>query len=91
MRFGPGEAMRCSTERLRPPACRARDVTASEPAHDTTGRGEPTISEWLNTAVYGWYPYVALTVFLLGSLLRFDPAQYTWRSGSSQLLRQATD
>jgi nitrate reductase gamma subunit len=38
--------------------------------------------------VYGWYPYLCLTVFLLGSLLRFDREQYTWRSGSSQLLRR---
>ncbi|MEJ2375136.1 MAG: respiratory nitrate reductase subunit gamma, partial [Pseudolabrys sp.] len=38
--------------------------------------------------VYGWYPYICLTVFLLGSLLRFDREQYTWRSGSSQLLRR---
>jgi nitrate reductase gamma subunit len=38
--------------------------------------------------VYGWYPYFCLTVFLLGSLLRFDREQYTWRSGSSQLLRR---
>lgn len=43
---------------------------------------------WLNNALYGWYPYVALTVFLLGSLLRFDYSQYTWRSGSSQLVRR---
>ncbi len=43
---------------------------------------------WLNNARYGWYPYVALTVFLLGSLLRFDHSQYTWRTGSSQLLRR---
>ena len=27
-------------------------------------------------------------MFLLGSLLRFDHSQYTWRSGSSQLLRR---
>ncbi len=33
-------------------------------------------------------PYVCLTVFALGSLVRFDTAQYTWRSGSSQLLRK---
>lgn len=46
------------------------------------------MSPWLNNALYGWYPYVALTVFLLGSLLRFDHSQYTWRSGSSQLLRR---
>src|SRR5271157_3885587 len=46
------------------------------------------MSDWLNNALYGWYPYVALTVFLVGSLLRFDHSQYTWRSGSSQLLRR---
>jgi nitrate reductase gamma subunit len=46
------------------------------------------MSPWLNNALYGWYPYVALTVFALGGLLRFDHSQYTWRSGSSQLLRR---
>ena len=43
---------------------------------------------YLNNVLYGWYPYVCLTVFLLGSLLRFDASQYTWRTGSSQLLRK---
>jgi len=42
----------------------------------------------INAALFGWYPYLCLTVFLLGSLLRFDREQYTWRSGSSQLLRR---
>ena len=42
----------------------------------------------INHAIFGWYPYLCLTVFLLGSLLRFDREQYTWRSGSSQLLRK---
>ena len=46
------------------------------------------MNAWINNALYGWYPYVALTVFLLGSLLRFDHSQYTWRTGSSQLLRR---
>jgi nitrate reductase gamma subunit len=46
------------------------------------------MTAWLNTALYGWYPYLCLTVFLLGSLLRFDQSQYTWRTGSSQLLRR---
>ncbi len=46
------------------------------------------MSSYLNTVVYGWYPYLCLTVFLLGSLLRFDASQYTWRTGSSQLLRR---
>jgi nitrate reductase gamma subunit len=38
--------------------------------------------------VFGWYPYLCLTVFLLGSLVRFDREQYTWKTGSSQLLRR---
>ncbi|MGI9387857.1 MAG: respiratory nitrate reductase subunit gamma [Methyloligellaceae bacterium] len=42
----------------------------------------------INHIVFGWYPYVALTVFLLGSLIRFDREQYTWKTGSSQLLRR---
>jgi nitrate reductase gamma subunit len=42
----------------------------------------------VNHAVFGWYPYLCLTVFLLGSLLRFDREQYTWKTGSSQLLRR---
>lgn len=36
--------------------------------------------------LFGIYPYIALTVFLLGSLIRFDREQYTWKSDSSQLL-----
>ena len=40
------------------------------------------------TFLFGIYPYVALTVFLLGSLIRFDREQYTWKSDSSQLLRR---
>ena len=36
------------------------------------------------------YPYVCLTVFLLGSLIRFDQNQYTWKSDSSQMLRTGT-
>jgi nitrate reductase gamma subunit len=33
------------------------------------------------------YPYICLTVFFVGSLLRFERDQYTWKSDSSQLLR----
>ncbi len=46
------------------------------------------MQETINHIVFGWYPYVCLTVFLLGSLARFDREQYTWRSGSSQMLRK---
>lgn len=41
----------------------------------------------LNTFFFSYYPYICLAVFLLGSLLRFDRDQYTWKSDSSQLLR----
>jgi nitrate reductase gamma subunit len=42
----------------------------------------------INHTVFGWYPYLCLIVFLVGSWIRFDREQYTWRSGSSQLLRR---
>ena len=41
----------------------------------------------LDTFLFGLYPYICLTVFLLGSLLRFDREQYSWKSDSSQLLK----
>lgn len=46
------------------------------------------MSALLNHIAFGWYPYLCLIVFLLGSLLRFDREQYTWKTGSSQLLRR---
>ncbi len=36
------------------------------------------------------YPYVCLTVFVFGCLIRFDQNQYTWKSDSSQMLRAGT-
>jgi len=41
---------------------------------------------YLNEFFFGVFPYIAGTVFLLGSLVRYDKSQYTWRTGSSQLL-----
>ncbi len=43
---------------------------------------------YLNQFLFGIYPYIALVVFLLGSLIRFDREQYTWRASSSQMLRK---
>ena len=40
----------------------------------------------LNNLLFGVYPYVCLTVFFIGSWLRFDREQYGWKSDSSQLL-----
>ena len=45
---------------------------------------------YLDQFLFGYYPYLVLTVFLLGSLVRFDREQYTWKSDSSQLLRHGT-
>ena len=42
---------------------------------------------YLHQLVFGVYPYVCLVVFFVGSLVRFDRDQYTWKSDSSQLLR----
>jgi len=46
------------------------------------------MNDYINQVLFGYYPYLCLTVFVLGSLVRFDREQYTWRSGSSQLLRR---
>ncbi|HKO07287.1 MAG TPA: respiratory nitrate reductase subunit gamma [Alphaproteobacteria bacterium] len=43
---------------------------------------------YLQQLLFGYYPYVVLSVFALGCLVRFECQQYTWRSGSSQLLRR---
>ena len=46
------------------------------------------MNAWFNTAVFGIYPYIALAVLALGSIARYEREPYTWRSGSSQLLRR---
>ena len=46
------------------------------------------MTDSINQLLFGYYPYFCLTIFVLGSLVRFDREQYTWRSGSSQLLRR---
>ena len=47
-----------------------------------------TTGSSLHQFVFGIYPYIALAVFFVGSLIRFDRDQYTWKSDSSQLLRR---
>jgi len=41
---------------------------------------------FLNIFFFDIYPYIAGSVFLIGSWLRYDYGQYTWRAGSSQML-----
>ena len=45
------------------------------------------MTAWIDTLLFGLYPYICLAVFFIGSWARFDRDQYTWKSDSSQLLR----
>ena len=42
---------------------------------------------WLQIFLFGVYPYVALTIAIIGTWVRFDLSQYSWKSGSTQMLR----
>jgi len=44
------------------------------------------MANYINQFFFGIYPYIAITVFFLGSLLRYDRDQYTWKASSSQML-----
>lgn len=43
----------------------------------------------LHQLLFGVYPYLCLATFVLGSWIRFDHEQYTWKSDSSQLLSKS--
>jgi len=45
------------------------------------------MEHYFHQFLFGIYPYICLAVLLLGSLVRFDREQYTWKSDSSQMLR----
>lgn len=45
---------------------------------------------YLHLFFFSAYPYICMTVFLMGSLARYDRDQYTWKSDSSQMLRTGT-
>jgi len=46
------------------------------------------MAEFLNHLVFGIYPYIALAVLAIGSIIRYDREPYSWRAGSSQMLRR---
>jgi nitrate reductase gamma subunit len=48
----------------------------------------PSLGDDLNHFFFGVYPYIALSILLLGSWIRYDREPFTWRSGSSELLRR---
>ncbi|CNK04986.1 respiratory nitrate reductase subunit gamma [Yersinia intermedia] len=41
---------------------------------------------FLNKFFFDIYPYMAMVIFFVGSWLRYDYGQYSWRAGSSQML-----
>jgi nitrate reductase gamma subunit len=43
----------------------------------------------LNYLLFGAYPYIAVAVMVVGSWARYDREQYTWKTGSSQMLSDA--
>lgn len=44
------------------------------------------MAEYINHLLFGVYPYVAIGIMVIGSILRYDRDQYTWKTSSSQLL-----
>ncbi len=46
------------------------------------------MNEYLNHLLFGIYPYIALVTLAVGSIIRFEREPYSWRAGSSQLLRR---
>ncbi len=43
---------------------------------------------YLNQFMFGFFPYIAIGVMVIGSILRYDRDPYTWKADSSQLLRR---
>jgi nitrate reductase gamma subunit len=46
------------------------------------------MNAFINQLAFGWFPYLAVIVLVVGSILRFDKDQYGWRSQSSRSLRR---
>ncbi|MDR5767925.1 MULTISPECIES: respiratory nitrate reductase subunit gamma [unclassified Caballeronia] len=40
----------------------------------------------LNSFFFGIYPYIAASIFLFGSFVRFEREQYSWKADSTQLV-----
>lgn len=40
----------------------------------------------LNMFAFGIYPYIAIAIMVIGSWIRYDREQYSWKTSSSQLL-----
>jgi nitrate reductase gamma subunit len=45
------------------------------------------MANYLNHFFFGIYPYITILVMIIGSIMRYDRDQYTWKASSSQMLR----
>lgn len=45
------------------------------------------MANYLNDFFFGIYPYLAIVIMVMGTILRYDQDPYSWKAGSSQLLR----
>ncbi len=45
------------------------------------------MAAYLNDFFFGIYPYLAIMIMVMGTILRYDQDPYSWKAGSSQLLR----
>ena len=43
---------------------------------------------YLNTLLFGVYPYIAIAILVIGTWARYDQGQFTWKAHSSQMLRK---
>lgn len=46
------------------------------------------MGNYIHQFLFGIYPYIALATLVVGAIIRYDREPYSWRSGSSQLLRR---
>lgn len=46
------------------------------------------MADFVHHLLFGIYPYIALATLAVGSVIRYDREPYSWRAGSSQLLRR---
>ncbi|HQV03947.1 MULTISPECIES: respiratory nitrate reductase subunit gamma [unclassified Novosphingobium] len=46
------------------------------------------MADFIHHLLFAIFPYIALAVLAVGSVIRYDREPYSWRAGSSQLLRR---
>lgn len=45
------------------------------------------MNDYFNSLLFGYYPYLVMMVFIVGSMMRYEHNPYSWKTGSSQLLQ----